>query len=146
MKQIYKSTRLTSIGRKEIVRIANMAFRWCRTNMGVNRRKKYQPAWYIRKSLDDTTFDAGEYDAHDNEIYIYWNNCETVEDLIVAIVHEWTHQLQPILTKYDWDSDYHTNPYEVEARRNEKIWGPQCWNALKQKLNKKPKRNGISNK
>lgn len=146
MKQIYKSTRLTSIGRKEIVRIANMAFRWCRTNMGVNRRKKYQPAWYIRKSLDETVFDAGEYDAEDNEIFIYWNNCETVDDLIRVIVHEWTHQLQPILTKYDWDLDYHTNPYEIEARANETVYGKQCWTAIKQKINKKTISNGTGNK
>jgi hypothetical protein len=95
---IYLNTKIESLGRKEVVSIANICLRWCRRHMGVNNRKKYQPIWYVVKGYDS---DCGEYDATDNEVYIYYNNNLDIRELIGTCIHEWTHQLQPILTKYD---------------------------------------------
>lgn len=79
----------------------------------------------------------GEYDAEDNHIYIYWRNCDSVADLVTTCIHEWTHQLQPILTKYKkYEDDYANNPYEVEARYNETLYGARCWAAIKTKVNR----------
>jgi hypothetical protein len=129
-------TEIADIGRLEAVRIANFALRWCRATFGVNRRKRIQPVWYIRMAYeDDNTY--GEYDATDNEIVIHWNNCETVQLLIETCIHEWTHQNQPILTKYDkYPGSYSRNPYERQARYAEKKWLSPCWTAIQNKINK----------
>lgn len=112
-----------------------MAMRWCRKYLGINKRRHYQPTWSIRRS-EFNDYTNGEYDAEDNAIFIYWDQCETVHDLIDTAIHEWTHQLQPVLTHYNKYKDYMTNPYEVEARNNERIYGPICWAAIKHKVNK----------
>lgn len=140
MPKIYLNTKIDKIGRQKAVSIANMALRWCRRTLGTNKRKKHLPKWYIQKSIDlDSDYHYhGEYDPVDNEIYIYWDTFDTVADLISTCIHEWTHQLQPLLTKYDPDADYESNPYELEARQNESLHGPACWDYIKNKLNSKP--------
>ena len=136
MSKIYLNTKLNTLGRAPTVRIANMVFRWCVRNLGVNRRKKWAPAWYVVKSWDDGG-DMGEYDAYDNEIFIYYDNIPDVRELIRTIVHEWTHQNQPILTKYHkYPGSYSRNPYERQARYAEMKWQPVIWNELKHKINK----------
>ena len=131
---IYLNTKVESLERKHAVAIANMALRWCRKHMGINGRKKYQPIWSVRKGWES---DCGEYDATDNEVYIFWNNCEDVEELISTCIHEWTHQNQPILTKYHkYPGSYSRNPYERQARYAEKKWLPICWKELQSKINK----------
>jgi hypothetical protein len=133
--KIYLKTKITDLGRAPTVRIANMVFRWCRRNLGVNGRKKYQPVWYIRKGW--SAGEMGEYDAQDNELYIYWDNIPDVRELIQTIVHEWTHQNQPILTKYHkYPGTYSRNPYERAARYAEIKWTPVIWQELKNKINK----------
>lgn len=133
--KIYLKTKLTTLGRGPTVRIAHMVFRWCRRNLGVNRRKKWDPVWYIRKGWSDG--EMGEYDAQDNELYIYYDNIPDVRELIRTIVHEWTHQNQPILTKYHkYPGSYSRNPYERAARYAELKWTPVVWQELKDKINK----------
>jgi hypothetical protein len=134
---IYLKTPITKLGREPSVKIANMTLRWCRRHMGVNNRKKFQPIWNVVKGYDT---DCGEYDATDNEVFVYWNNCEDVRELIGTCIHEWTHQLQPILTKYDkYPGTYSRNPYEREARRNEDKYIPEVWKKIKHKINKTQK-------
>ena len=130
------NTQIKSLGRVQSVRIANFALRWCKNKLGVNRRKRWDPIWYIRTAWDgDDT--CGEYDATDNEVYIFWNNNEDVQELIETCIHEWTHQNQPILTKYHkYPGSYSRNPYERQARYAEKKHLPQCWNDIKNKINK----------
>ena len=113
--------------------------RWCRRHLGINKRRKYQPVWTIRRGPIEHL--VGEYDAENNEILIYWDQCENVEEIINTTIHEWTHQLQPILTKYAKHTNYQTNPYEIEARKNEALFTIPCWNTIKHKVNK----NGSSN-
>jgi hypothetical protein len=60
MKMVYLKTRIDSLERGPTVRIANLALRWCRDNMGVNNRKKYLPSWNITKGYDEGL--VGEYD------------------------------------------------------------------------------------
>jgi hypothetical protein len=131
---IYLSTPISRLGREPTVRIANMAMRWCRTNLGVNRRKKYEPLWYIHKGYEDKV--CGEYDDTDNEVHIYWDQCEDVRELIETCIHEWTHQLQPITSKYyKYPGSYSRNPYERQARYNEKKYTPILWDNIKYKVN-----------
>jgi hypothetical protein len=133
MPKIYWNTKIERIGRAEAVRVANMALRWCRTNMGINKRKRWQPTWSICKNVEDENL--GYYCPYDNEILIHWNRCRTVGELIETCIHEWTHQLQPILTRYDWRLPHHKNPFEQEAFRNELLYGPTCWLDINQKVN-----------
>ena len=133
--KIYLKTTIDELGREPTVRIANMVFRWCRRNLGVNGRKKYAPVWYIRRGWFQD--EMGEYDATDNELFIYWDNIPDVRELIRTIVHEWTHQNQPILTKYHkYPGSYSRNPYERAARYAELKWTPVIWRELKHKINK----------
>ena len=126
---IYLNTKVQGLGRAPAVSIANMALRWCKRHLGVNKRKKFEPQWYVIKGYDT---DCGEYDADDNEVWIYWDNCEDVRELIGTCIHEWTHQLQPIRTKYyKYPGSYSRNPYEREARRNEDRYTKQCWSHIK---------------
>lgn len=112
-----------------------MALRWCRKNMGINNRKRTLPTWSIIKSYD-CVYEMGEYYADTNEVMIYWNNCHNVLDVVSTCIHEWAHQLQPILTKYSkWAGDYDTNPYEIEARMKEYDLTPICWTEIRKKIN-----------
>ena len=138
---IYLSTPLKQLGRAPTVRIANMALRWCRRELGVNNRKKYQPIWPVRKA--DWPVLCGEYDHEANEVLIYYDSIDTVRELLATCIHEWTHQLQPIRTKYfKYPGSYSRNPYERQARYNEKKYTPVLWADIKHKINK----NGVRNK
>lgn len=132
---IYLKTTITSLGREEAVRIANIALRWCKRELGVNKRKKYAPVWSIIKGYDT---DVGEYDADENCVYVYWDNCDSVEELIRTCIHEWTHQNQPIKTKYfKYPGSYSRNPYERAARYAEDKHYKACFNYIKkQTINK----------
>ena len=123
--------------RGDVLRIGRQVEKWCRTNMGVNNRKKYQPVITYYKSYEEDT-DMGEYRYWDNEIIVYYNNCKTVSNLIRTIVHEWQHQLQP-MTKYEKIHDevgYDEHPFEKEAEAAEKKYYKQVWSHIKPTINK----------
>ena len=123
--------------RKEVLRIGRQAERWCRDNMGINGRKKYQPVIAYYKSMEGDN-DMGEYRYWDNEIIVYYNNCRTVSNLIRTIVHEWQHQLQP-MGKYEKVLDeigYEDHPFEKEAEAAEEKHYKQLWMDIKPKLNR----------
>jgi Zn-dependent peptidase ImmA (M78 family) len=123
--------------RGDVLRIGRQVEKWCRTNMGINNRKKYQPVITYYKSYEEDT-DMGEYRYWDNEIIVYYNNCKTVSNLIRTIVHEWQHQLQP-MTKYEKIHDevgYDEHPFEKEAEAVEKKNYKQVWSHIKPTINK----------
>lgn len=128
-------TKIDELGRDPTVRIANMALRWCRTKFGINKRKKYEPTWTVVKGYGDNL--CGEYDHDENTVYVYWDQCEDVHELVATCIHEWTHQLQPITTKYfKYPGSYSRNPYERQARYKEKKYTPVFWDLYKHKINK----------
>lgn len=126
----------STIGRAECIRIAGMALRWCRRELGENRRKKYRLEWYINK--DNVYGDMGEYDPEDHTIYIYWHNNPKVRDLVETCIHEYVHSLQPIATKYwKYPGTYSRNPYERQAKYYEKKYLPACWAHISKQINKR---------
>jgi hypothetical protein len=134
---IYLKTKTKDLGRKDSVRIANMALRWCRRTLGTNNRKRLEPIWYVLNGFDDDPA-CGCYDCWDNEVYIFWDHCDTVKELIATCIHEWTHQNQPIRSKYySYPSSYSRNPYERAAKYAEWKWVPVAWKELKNKINRK---------
>ena len=132
---IQLNTPIKRLGRQPTVRIANMALRWCKRTLGVNKRKKYQPVWSVRRAYADDI--CGEYDHDDNEVLIYWDNIDDVDELLRTCIHEWTHQTQPIRTKYfKYPGSYSRNPYERQARYAEKKWLPVLWEYINNRINK----------
>jgi hypothetical protein len=69
---------------------------------------------------------VAQYDETANEIYIYYPNINSEEDLLRSLIHEYTHYLQdltPLKIHYNnTNYNYNTNPHEIEAHRNEKNW------------------------
>jgi hypothetical protein len=119
------------------LRVGRMAERWCRSNMGTNRRKKYDVAVTFYKSYEGD-LDMGEYRYWDNEIIIYYNNCGNIKNLIRTVIHEWQHQLQP-MGKYEKVLDeigYEDHPFEKEAEAAEEKHYKQLWMDIKPKLNR----------
>ena len=136
---IQLNTKVSSLGINQIYSITNMALRWCRREMGVYRRRKYDPIWTVKRGVDG---DCGEFDCDENIVFIYWNNCETVKELISTCIHEWTHQLQPIASRYwEYEGDYYNHPMEKEARDNEKNLTPLLWEYINPKINKNARSN-----
>lgn len=125
--------------RRDVLRIGRQVEKWCRSNMGINGRKKFDVAISYYKSLEDDE-DMGEYRYWDNEIIIYYNNCGSVENLIRTILHEWQHQLQP-MSKYDKLLDevgYNDHPFEKEAEEAEEKY-KDVWMSIKPFINKTTK-------
>lgn len=139
---VYLKTKLKTLDRGPTIRIANHALRWCRDNLGINKRKKYQPYWSITKGVDANL--VGEYDSDENAVFIYYRGIEDVKELVQTCIHEWTHQNQPIATKYfKYPGTYSRNPYERAALYAEKKHYRALWDDIKQNINKK---NGVRNK
>jgi hypothetical protein len=123
--------------RSDALKIGRQAEKWCRSNMGINNRKKYEPIITYYKSLPDD-IDMGEYRYWDNEIIVYYNNTPTVKDFIRTIIHEWQHQLQP-MGKYERLHDehgYEEHPLEKDAEAAEQRYYKQLWIDIKPFLNK----------
>ena len=59
-------------------------------------------------------------------IYLYLPNITNEKELIIALIHEYTHYLQditPLKTRVaNQQYTYDTNPYETEAHENEENW------------------------
>ena len=135
MKRIYQNTQISTLDRKDIVRIGNMAVTWCRQNLGVNNRKQFQIRCWFTRWADDPNV-CGEYDDETNEIFIFYRNCKDVREMLDTIIHEWTHQLQPMRTKYfKYKGSYKKNPFEVEAFAAETLYRPVLWDSIRHRVN-----------
>ncbi len=111
------------------------AARWCKKNLGVNRRRKHQLKVSVRitfKKSDQRDF-HGSYYSNENRIIIYDLNCKTLEDVVSTVIHEYTHYLQS--TKKYWEyfqtHYYSTHPYERQAKRNEIKYTSECLKTIK---------------
>ena len=65
-----------------------------------------------------------QYDENTNIIYIYYPNMENEEDVLRALIHEYTHYKQDhkLFKKYKAMYSYDEDPTEIEAKRNEEDW------------------------
>jgi hypothetical protein len=64
---------------------------------------------------------------------IYVKNNEYIRDFVQTIIHEYTHTLQPIKTKYNKyrNLPWRDNPYEAEAINNELTLYKDCWKEVR---------------
>lgn len=118
------NTKISNLSTKKINCIVDKCLSFCKENLGVNKRKR-KPLTII---VDYNPYDEvyfGEYYPSLNEIRIYKDEIKTVEDFCKVFIHEYTHYLQPVLTKYSKmldDYGYESHPFEIEANLNEDIY------------------------
>lgn len=111
------------------------AVKWCRNNLGINKRKKNKLKVSVRvnfKKTDERDFN-GSYYSHENRIIIYDLNCHSLEDVVSTVIHEYTHYLQSVKKYWEYFKThyYSTHPYERQARRNEEKYTELCLKSIK---------------
>lgn len=122
MKKYIQKTSISNWSYSQKNAMAQRVFRWCKKNIGINRRYKLQVALSVRKNYFEPE-SYGAFDAELNEVIFYYNNVKSLKLLITTIIHEYQHSLQPIKTKYYVYSKkygYWKNPLEIDARNAEK--------------------------
>ena len=76
------------------------------------------------QSGEHSSTTKAQYDENTNIIYIYYPNMEIEEDILRALIHEYTHYKQDhkLFKKYKAMYSYDEDPTEIEAKRNEEDW------------------------
>jgi Zn-dependent peptidase ImmA (M78 family) len=114
------------------------AVKWCRNNLGINKRKKNKLKISVRvnfKKTDERDFN-GSYYSNENRIIIYDLNCNSLEDVVSTVIHEYTHYLQSVKKYWEYFKThyYSTHPYERQARRNEEKYTELCLKSIKKSI------------
>ena len=145
------NTNLKTLTHKEIRHIVDKTMSFCEVKFGVNKRKGYPKVIVksqsknvnnivshetITETMLFTSNDflkCGEYCPYTHTIRIFKNNCMNVGDLIATTLHEYTHNLQPVKSKYFKMLKvygYVNHPMEIEAVENEK-YCKEVWKLIK---------------
>jgi hypothetical protein len=117
---LYSNTPTDTLTKKQIRKVLAFCAQWCYENMGVNNRKRSDLS-YSYGSVTDGFY--GFYCPINNHLHVSVGECKTLGRLTSTFIHEYTHYLQPVRTKYLKslsEHGYWDNPYEVEARMMEK--------------------------
>jgi|TARA_R100000908_G_C3711235_1_gene117793 hypothetical protein len=85
---------------------------------------------YARLSGDEeakgehSSTSIAEYDENENKIFIYYPNVNNEEDVLKALIHEYTHYTQDskLLKRYRSIYSYNEDPFELEATKAENKW------------------------
>ena len=127
------NTNLKSLTHKEIRHIVDKTMGFCEVKFGVNKRKGYSKVIVKAQSKNDDFLKYGEYHPDTHTIIVFKNNCKNVSDLITTTLHEYTHTLQPVASKYYRmlkKYGYQNHPMEIEAVENEKYCN-EVWKKIK---------------
>ena len=115
------------------------AMKWCKKNLGINKRKKktLKLSLRIRFVEEDDKYVNGAYYIDDNKIIIYPLNCESIFEIVSTVIHEYTHYLQSTKKYFEYFKThyYSTHPYEKQARRNELKHTNKCLRNIKKLIN-----------
>jgi hypothetical protein len=119
--------------------IAKQVLKWCKENMGVNYRRKSLPKVSVRINFrkDETErFIKGIYYSSENRIIVYSVNCETMDEVVSTIIHEYSHYQQSMKKYWEYFEFYYysNHPYEKEARKNEEIYTKKCIRSIRKYL------------
>ncbi len=98
---------------------------WCWDNLGASKFHSYEKPWLSFDEIDNEFL--GEYSSSENELVIYIDEINDLEELIRTIIHEYQHYLQsPSWYTRHWDKNlknYFDHPYEAEAEEiADKYW------------------------
>jgi hypothetical protein len=130
------NTRIVNLTNKERRSLTDFAKAWCMHYFGENRRHPNALSVRIVAPEDPDDFDNnlyGWYKQETHRIYININTSKGVKQFLKTFVHEYTHSIQPVKTRYRQYSKvfgYTDNPYEVHARANE-IYYKHIWECYK---------------
>ena len=122
MKRYWKKDKINTLTDKELFKFIKYMNDFCVENLGVNNRKRTKLSCELGY---DPSNCYGWYEPIINVITLSTLNCKTIGQLTTTFIHEYTHSLQPCLTKYNKllkQNGYTKHPYEIEARVNEKIY------------------------
>ena len=113
---------------------------WCVAQYG---ESKYQDTdLNIDFDIDSETTDKADFDFEINEITLYLKNIDSVFELIINVIHEFIHYLQPKNWYYRYFNqitsgkkkityeEYFLNPYEITAKCLSEIEAIYCMNDL----------------
>ena len=117
---MYANTKIETLTTKQIKKVLKVCAKWCHKNLGVNNRKKYSLSYSFGNEVEGV---YGLYNPVHNHIYLNLLNCKNVGKMCSTFIHEYTHHLQPVRTKYVKSVELHGYwdcPFEVEARNAEK--------------------------
>jgi hypothetical protein len=117
-------------------RYALLTTKWCRENMGVNRRRKEQLKVSVRinfRGEEDERYIKGVFYPDENRIIVYSKNCLTIEEIVSTVIHEYTHYLQSDVKYIELYKRYYykNHPFEREARKNEDLYTSICMKEIK---------------
>lgn len=133
----YSNRKLSSLSKKELKKVIWLTIWYCRYELGTNPRR-IVPNVVLQDNYHDEIY-YGEYEPTDNEIVVFINELKTLGQLTSVIVHEYTHYLQPIVSKYYKllkEHGYKNHPFEIEARENERVHNRRVLNYLRQNMPK----------
>lgn len=127
------NTKTKKLSHKQIRKIVEKTTEYCVKNFGINKRRGMCGIVVKNQNLSDTEPKYGEYCPTTHKIKIFKNNCKTISDLIITTLHEYTHTLQPIKSKYFKllkVYGYEKHPMEIEAVENERFC-KDVWKKIK---------------
>jgi len=130
---LYSPRELSTMTKKEINRVVYLTVWYCRHVLGENRRRPI-PKVKVGINKNDNGY-YGEYCPVDNEIRVFTDEVRTLGTLTSVIIHEYTHYLQPIASKYYKllkEHGYDNHPFEIEARNNERVHNRRALHYLRQ--------------
>ena len=107
MKLPYSKKELEDIGKKVID--------WCIDEFGLSKYYEHYP--YIEIDMDEVDL-MGEFVGDNNEIIVYPNAMDNMDDFISTVIHEYSHYLQRLswYTRYiNMGYEGVDNPYEMIA-------------------------------
>ena len=136
MFKLYSPTPLPRLTKKELRTIAMTCQEYCETNMGINRRHKTPlKIRLVKNPYSDICH--GDYCPHENTIRLFYDEIKNLGQFTATFIHEYTHSLQPIATKYGKlmkKYGYDNHPHEIEARDNELIYNRRVLSYLRKRL------------
>ena len=107
MDKLYTIKELEDIGKKVID--------WCVDEFGLSKYYEHYP--YIEIDMDEVDL-MGEFVGDNNEIIVYPNAMDNMDDFISTVIHEYSHYLQRLswYTRYiNMGYEGVDNPYEMIA-------------------------------
>ena len=104
-----------SYSKKELEDIGEKVIDWCVDEFGLSKYYEHYP--YIEIDMNEVDL-MGEFVGDNNEIIVYPNAMDNMDDFISTVIHEYSHYLQRLswYTRYiNMGYEGVDNPYEMIA-------------------------------
>lgn len=123
---------VVELSHQERRKLAEFCLEYCMDVLGVPRKKGI-PTFSVIKTKKEY---YGEYCPEKEHIFIYYNNCGTIQKFVDTFIHEYTHHTQNLnkydrlLSKYGYDE----HPLEVEAREMGRRYRGHCLESYRKRI------------